>query len=112
MKMEREESEREIMKIRMDSIIPLCVIPSMSGNIKSQTISHLGAELGDESREGTLWCKGKEKLSTLQNLLAIKTKGKIMATLTRLFFIQYTHFMPHIYVVHKLAKGDKSYKLQ
>lgn len=34
------------MKIRTDSIMPLCVIPSMSGNIKSQTISHLGAELG------------------------------------------------------------------
>lgn len=40
------------MKIRTDSIMPLCVIPSMSGNIKSPTISHLGAELGDESREG------------------------------------------------------------
>lgn len=100
------------MKIRMDSIMPLCVIPCMSGNIKSQTISHLGAEFGDESREGGLWCKGKETLSTLQNLLAIKTKGKIMLTLTCLVFIQDTHFMPHIHEVHKLVEGDKSCKLQ
>lgn len=103
---------REIMKIRTDSIMPLCVIPCMSGNIKSQTISHLGAEFGDETKEGALWWKGKETLSTLQHLLAIKTKGKSMLTLTCLVFIQYTHFMPLIHEVHKLAKGDKSCKLQ
>lgn len=108
----RGERAREIMKIRTDSIMPLCVIPCMSGNIKSQTISHLGAGFGDESRDGALWCKGKETLSTFQHLLAIKTKGKIMLTLTCLVFIQYTHFMPHIHEVHKLAKGDKSCKLQ